>query len=395
MPYFQDSPKKSSPKLPSSVPGKTAQASLSPAQNLLARHIPWLPQQRTLFIHTGPELLSTGSASQISIHQSTWLDRSHSAQLLVQEQLASKAEVQFTVLFDIDLPQASHGSFDQAALLIPKSRPLARRWLLAAYLALKPGGYLYLAGPNDLGIRPIIKDAETIFSTSTILAYKKGNRIARLLKPLDGPAYPGGVDWVSEPGIAPGTWQEFQFEWRGTSWKFYSLPGVFSSDQLDDGTRLLLDQLQISADARVLDFGCGCGVIGIIAARQGAATVDMVDVDLLAIASARKNVAAYQLSNVRCLAGDGLSPVADQRYTHILSNPPFHSGRSVNYRVTDEFIAGSGRLLEKGGQLTLVANRFIPYEKTLERYYRKITRLAETSRFQVLSAGSPKKSPKS
>jgi 16S rRNA (guanine1207-N2)-methyltransferase len=321
--------------------------------------------------------------------------------LQVQEQLAYHPEIQSTVLFDIDLPQASYTSFDQAALLIPKSRGLARRWLLAAYLAIKPGGYLYLAGPNDLGIRSLIRDAEAIFSAATILAYKKGNRIARLRRPLDGPVYPelgrpvspAGVDWVSEPGIAPGTWQEFQFDWGGASWRFYSLPGVFSSDQLDDGTRLLLDQLQLPQDARVLDFGCGCGVIGIMAALQGAAAVDMVDDDLMAITSARKNITAHQLLNVRCLAGDGLRPVEDQRYTHILSNPPFHAARSVSYRVTDEFIAGSGQLLDKGGQMTLVANRFIPYEKTLARYYRKVTRLTETSRFQVLSAWSPKKIP--
>ena len=322
------------------------------------------------------------------------MDRSHSALSLVQERQQTHPDFQSTVSFEIDLPPSTYGSFDQAALLIPKSRALARRWVLAAYLALKPGGDLYLSGPNDLGIRPLIKDAEAIFLAATILAYKKGNRIARLRKPLDGPELPNGVDWVSEPGIAPGTWQEFQFEWRQSTLNFFTLPGVFSSGELDDGTRLLLDHLELTVESQVLDFGCGCGVIGIIAALIGAAAVDMVDVDLFSIASARKNIAAHQLSNVRCLAGDGLRPVEDRRYTHILTNPPFHSGKSVNYQVTDEFIARSGQLLEKGGQLTLVANRFIPYEQTLERYFRKVTRVVDTNRFQVLSAGSPKKLPK-
>ena len=361
----------------------------SPAQVLLAAHLEASPQLRTLLIHTGPEILSAGLAEPLFGARLNWMGRDQSTLAQIEAQLPGYPGLQSQVSFGVDLLPDNHGQLDQVALLIPKSRSLARRWLLTAYQALKPGGNLYLAGPNDLGIRSLIKDAETIFLPATILGYKKGNRIARLRKPEPVTGFPAEPDWLSAPGILPDTWQEFQFDWQGANWPFYTLPGVFSSDQLDDGTRLLLDNLDLPVGATVLDFGCGCGVIGILAALSGAAWVDLVDIDLLAVASANKNIAALQLSNARCLAGNGLQPVEDRRYTHILSNPPFHSGKSVNYRVTEEFIAASGGLLEKGGQLILVANRFIPYEQTLQRHFRKVQRLAEDRRYMVISATRP------
>lgn len=361
----------------------------SPAQMLMAAHLEGGPGLRTLLIHAGPEILATGLAERSSGAWLDWMGRDQAALARIESLLSGYPRLHAQVSFEVDRPQLNRGQFDQVGLLIPKSRSLARRWLLTAYQALKPGGNLFLAGPNDLGIRSLVKDAETIFLPATILAYKKGNRIARLRKPEPAPDFPVEPDWLSAPGIVPGTWQEFQFDWQGASRRFYTLPGVFSSDQLDNGTRLLLESLDLPFGATVLDFGCGCGVIGIIAALSGAAWVDLVDIDLLAVASASKNITIQRLRNARCLAGDGLEPVEGRRYTHILSNPPFHSGNSVDYRITEEFIAASGRLLEKGGQVILVANRFIPYESTLQRHFRKVSHLAEDSRYIVLSASRP------
>jgi 16S rRNA (guanine1207-N2)-methyltransferase len=361
----------------------------SPAQVLLASHLEGGARNRTLLIHTGPDILTEGLADRLAGGRLAWMGRDLAALSRAQTQLENYPRLPSQVSFDVELSLKDYNQFDQVALLIPKSRMLARRWLLTAWLALKPGSMLYLAGPNDLGIRSLIKDAEDVYRPATILGYKKGNRIARLRKPEGSPDLSAGPDWLSVPGIAPGTWQEFQFEWRDETRHFFSLPGVFSADRLDDGTRLLLDQLNLPQGATVLDFGCGSGVLGILTALMGAGSVDLVDIDLLAVASAQKNIAARQISNARCLASDGLTPVEGRRYDFILSNPPFHAGKPVSYRVTEAFIAGSKRLLKKSGQLIIVANRFIPYQQSLKRHYRKVNRLAEDNRYQVLSAARP------
>ena len=56
-------------------------------------------------------------------------------------------------------------------------------------------------------------------------------------------------------------------------------------------TRLMIEQLERLPVARhsVLDLGCGTGVLGIIAAKLGAASVTLIDIDPLATEQARYN----------------------------------------------------------------------------------------------------------
>ena len=44
--------------------------------------------------------------------------------------------------------------------------------------------------------------------------------------------------------------------------RIFSLPGVFSANELDNGTSLLLSTLTSPIQGKVLDVGCGAGVIG-------------------------------------------------------------------------------------------------------------------------------------
>ncbi len=245
------------------------------------------------------------------------------------------------------------------------------------------GGYLYLAGSNEQGIHPAIKDAEGLFGGKSILGYKKGNRVARFMKDtplLSAPA------WASEPGIYPNTWLKIDIEVLGKSMHLHSLPGVFSSDRLDDGTRLLLSSLEVQPGARLLDLGCGYGLIGLIAAQNGATHVDMVDTNLLAIASTQANLALYGIQNAQAFPSDALEAVIDRRYTQVVTNPPFHVGHSVDYQVTQAFIHQAWQVLEPEGQLLLVSNKFIRYDLEMAPFFKHVERLAETNRYQLLSA---------
>jgi len=80
-----------------------------------------------------------------------------------------------------------------------------------------------------------------------------------------------------------------------------------------------------SPPKRVLDLCCGCGALGIAAARVfPAAGVDLVDVDPLALATARRNVGDAGLSpRVSVVESDLFANLADRRYDLILCNPPY------------------------------------------------------------------------
>jgi 16S rRNA (guanine1207-N2)-methyltransferase len=282
----------------------------------------------------------------------------------------------------VELPVAAHQAFNVALVQAPKGRSIARRWLLQTYQALVPGGSIFIAGSNQAGIQSAIKDAHELFRNERILAYKKGNRIAQCIKEQEYSTYPA---WAHTKGIAPVTWVEFSVAINDSSYLIRSLPGVFSFDHLDPGTEMLLNATKIPRGGKVLDVGCGYGIIGLYAATHEALHVDMVDSDLLAITSSIETLAINHIANASVHFGDLLSAVKGREYDVIISNPPFHAGHGVDYQASLALIRQAHHALRQGGQLVIVANRFIPYDHLIGEIFGNISCLEESGKFHVLS----------
>ena len=77
---------------------------------------------------------------------------------------------------------------------------------------------------------------------------------------------------------------------------------------------------RLTPGQRLLDLGCGSGVIGALAMRAGAAVI-AVDIDRRAVQAARHN----GLRDVR--RGDLFAPVIDERFDVVTFNPPYFPGR--------------------------------------------------------------------
>lgn len=139
-----------------------------------------------------------------------------------------------------------------------------------------------------------------------------------------------------------------------------SLPGVFSQKKLDVGTALLLDNLPEAMRGKVLDFGCGAGVISCFIGKKFSDTqLSLLDVSALAITSAKKTLLLNNLSG-DVFASNSLSKVTDN-YEHIVSNPPFHQGTKTSYQATEDFLKGIKTHVKASGDITLVANSFLKY----------------------------------
>lgn len=144
---------------------------------------------------------------------------------------------------------------------------------------------------------------------------------------------------------------EFTARLRGLDLRFVTDRGVFSREHIDAGSRLLIESVQVPADAVVLDLGCGYGPIGIVAARlvpQG--RVYLVDVNERAAALARRNLVLNQIINAEVRVGDGTAPVRAVAFDAILLNPPVRAGKAVVWRLFDEAHAA----LTPGGSLWVV-----------------------------------------
>jgi len=127
--------------------------------------------------------------------------------------------------------------------------------------------------------------------------------------------------------------------------------GVFSRSELDRGTELLLEAIELGPCESILDLGCGYGALGIVAARLSeGGRVILTDVNERAVALARANVAANGIRNAEVRLGDLYAPVADVFFDHILCNPPIRAGREV----VDRIIAEAPSHLLEGGHLWIV-----------------------------------------
>jgi len=132
-----------------------------------------------------------------------------------------------------------------------------------------------------------------------------------------------------------------------------TMPGVFSKDRLDLGTRALLEALPPAPAERILDLGCGYGAIGITLARLfPRARVTLVDVDAASVELARANVHLNGVEgNATVILSDGLAAVGDRTFDLALSHFPLHIPAHELRRIVREV----ERHLEPGGRLYGVA----------------------------------------
>ena len=140
---------------------------------------------------------------------------------------------------------------------------------------------------------------------------------------------------------------------------------------------------------RVVDLGCGNGVLGIIAAALNpAASLLFCDESHMAIASASENFhhAFAQTRNVEFRVDDCLQTVASASRDLVLINPPFHQQHSVGDEVAWKMFKDARRVLSTGGELRLVGNRHLGYHAKLKKLFGNCETIAADSRFVILSS---------
>ncbi len=158
--------------------------------------------------------------------------------------------------------------------------------------------------------------------------------------------------YYSEKQRSPAEVHEFSCRLRGQMFRFLSASGTFAKYRVDAATRLLVEHAAVAGGARILDLGCGIGVIGIAMARLFNASASMIEINERAAGLAKRNAGLNGVADrVEVLQGSLYGPVGKSRFDAILVNPPMAAGRELCYRIIDE----APEHLSKGGTLQLVA----------------------------------------
>ncbi|MFJ5273094.1 methyltransferase [Streptomyces sp. NPDC088358] len=166
--------------------------------------------------------------------------------------------------------------------------------------------------------------------------------------------------------------------------------GVFCADRLDIGTRFLLQHLPRSRGAeRVVDLGCGNGVVGTaIALANPEAEVLFVDESYQAVASARETYRANagDGDGAEFRVGDGLTGSPAESVDLVVNNPPFHSHQATTDATAWRMFAQARRALRPGGELWVIGNRHLGYHLKLRRLFGNSELVASDAKFVVLRA---------
>jgi len=109
--------------------------------------------------------------------------------------------------------------------------------------------------------------------------------------------------------------------------------GVFANGRVDIGTSVLFRETAAPSGGRILDLGCGYGVIGLACAVAApSATVTGVDVNRRALLLARENAAALGVDD-RYAAYEPDDVPADAVFDEIWSNPPIRIGKEALHEL--------------------------------------------------------------
>lgn len=261
---------------------------------------------------------------------------------------------------------AAEGRFEHAIVRLPRAKAAARARVAEAAAHLVEGGDMWIDGQKTDGVDAVLKELRGLAPVTDVISKAHG-KIFRILPPA-GPWLPG--DWTATvQEVAPG---------------FTTLPGVFSADGVDPGSRMLADHLPPKLPTRVVDLGAGWGWLSAqILSRPGVAELHLVEADHAALESARRNVTDPRARFHWADARDFRLP---NPVNGVVMNPPFHASRQADPRLGAAFIATAARLLTGAGRLWMVANRHLPYESVLAEHFGQVHEIGGDTRFKVIEA---------
>jgi 16S rRNA (guanine1207-N2)-methyltransferase len=231
---------------------------------------------------------------------------------------------------------------------------------LAAY-ALQPGGRLYVQGAKDRGILSLAKHMQTLLGNVETLEISKGERVVCSFISPDVGKDAERADAINR------------------------VPTLFAMGKMDEGTRMLLETLEVRVTDVALDMGCGAGYIGAYIARRATkGQVTMVDASLVTVDAARSMIEQEGLTNAQVLSGDGAQELLEQRFDLVVTNPPFHIGGIQTTEIAERFIREAAQVLRPRGRFYLVANRFLKYEPTMRECFKTVEEVVGNRSFKVL-----------
>ena len=177
--------------------------------------------------------------------------------------------------------------------------------------------------------------------------------------------------------------RSFRAEWPasvpgGGRLMFTSYPGCFCHRRLDEGglalaevvARELCERDVRTAGLRILDMGCGCGLVGLLIANRLSSSTSsphltLVDSHARAVEAAKENAAKFGIPADVILSDDGTPARMDGAFDVFVGNPPYYS----DYRIAEVFLGTAKRALRTGGVCYTVVKNAAGLKPVQEKFF--------------------------
>lgn len=259
-------------------------------------------------------------------------------------------------------PVLTQQGFPGAMVLTDRAKAVNERNIAQAALSVVDGAPVLVAGEKNTGIAPLKKWAGQ--QGSIVDAFSKFH--AQCFTIIASPTTKKNLTHLCSAENA----------------------GLFAKGKIDKGSALLMSTFDQTLGGDVADFCAGTGHLAkAVMDHVKPTSLTLLEADYHAVEASRKIMAdapvpiSYHWLDLTREAAPG-------RYDTILMNPPFHVGRAAEPLLGQNLIKAAARSLRAGGCLRLVANRTLPYEKTLEATFGSFKEIIVADGFKVLQARS-------
>lgn len=273
------------------------------------------------------------------------------------------------------MPDTLHGQFDRILMIPSKDKAQSLAWMALAFNHLVDGGKVSMACENQYGAKSYELALKKLAGTASSTSKSK----CRLLSAKKTSA----LDVALQQ-----SWFEDAKPMRLQTHGLWTQAGLFSWKTADVGSQLLLEHLPL-LEGEGMDLCCGYGLLSIhvLMVSQNIKRLHMVDAEDLALDCAKKNIEGLRQITHDKTSYHHLDAAVETLPKHldwIVCNPPFHTGQTRDVELGKTIVTRACESLKYNGQLYMVANRQLPYEKILREHLREVDVIAVGKGFKVL-----------
>jgi 16S rRNA G1207 methylase RsmC len=161
---------------------------------------------------------------------------------------------------------------------------------------------------------------------------------------------------------------EAEFAFRDVGRLIYGIsrPGVFSHRHIDTGARALINTMQLLPGQRILDLGCGTGVVGLAAlCRAENVRVLAVDANPRALQCAIRGAERNGLVGLEAALDATGDSIPAGEFDVVLANPPYFS----HYKIADLFLRMAHGALRQHGLVHVVTKTTDWFVEQMPAYF--------------------------